>query len=47
MKDDPEFNIQFVALVEDNPINPGLCDHHQLDYCNITKQDIAWGSISR
>lgn len=38
MEDDPEFNIQFVALVEEYTC---LYDYHLADYSNRTKQDIA------
>jgi len=44
MKDDPEFNIKFVALIEEHSC---LYDHHQADYSNRTKQDIAWENISQ
>ncbi|XP_050433891.1 uncharacterized protein LOC126841445 [Adelges cooleyi] len=44
MKDDPEFNINFVGLVESHQC---LYDHRQTDFLNRAIQDQAWESISR
>ncbi|XP_050433893.1 uncharacterized protein LOC126841447 [Adelges cooleyi] len=44
MKDDPEFNINFVGLVESRRC---LYDLHHSDFSNRTLQDQAWESISQ
>ncbi|VVC31314.1 BESS motif,MADF domain [Cinara cedri] len=44
MKDNPDFNIRFIRLVEGHPC---LYDRYQSDYSNRAKVDEAWESISR
>jgi len=44
MKDDPEFNIHFVSLVEKQRC---LYDHTIADYCNRSAQDRAWEIIAQ
>lgn len=44
MRDDLEFNVRFVELVESKPC---LYDYNRPDYCNRTAQDAAWNEISK
>lgn len=44
MRDNPDFNIQFVGLIEGHPC---LYDRYQSDYSNRAKQDKAWENLSR
>lgn len=44
MRDNPDFNIQFVGLIEGYPC---LYDRYQSDYSNRAKQDRAWEDLSR
>lgn len=44
MKDDPEFNIQFVSVIENHPC---IYDHHTKEYsCKFT-QEKAWENIGK
>ncbi|KAK7868962.1 hypothetical protein R5R35_002594 [Gryllus longicercus] len=44
MRDDPDFNIQFVRLIKENSC---LYDHTNADYNNRDIQDMAWERIAR
>lgn len=44
MKDDPDFNIRFVSLIEAKPC---IYDHTRSDYSNRNIQDLAWEQIAK
>lgn len=44
MKDNPEFNVQFVSIVEKHPL---IYDYNSNDYSNRNLQDKTWEKISK
>lgn len=44
MKDNPEFNVQFVSIIEKYPLS---YDYNSNQYSNRNLQDKAWEKISK